>query len=84
MKETIIVEQNKNDYEHINEEVSKFDKIITRLVVLLFVLFTGGGLYAELIREFSPVLFSLLLLPIVIILVAYIFIDASNNVVEAN
>ena len=79
MKKIIITEQNKDDYYHTNKEITTFDKITTRLVVLLFALFAGGCLYAELIKKFNPALFSLILLPIVIILVVYIFIDANNN-----
>lgn len=80
-KETIIITyENRNDYYHTNKTISKFDKVTTFIVSLLFVVFAGGVLFANLInKNMNPVIFSLVLLPLVIFLVAYIFIDANNN-----
>ena len=77
---TIITYENKDTYYHNNETITTFDRVTTFLVSTIFLLFGGGVLYANLINnKISPALFSLMVLPFVIFLVAYIFIDANNN-----
>ena len=77
---TIITYENRNNYYHNNKTITKFDRVTTFLVSIMFLLFAGGVLYANLInKKISPAIFSLILLPFVIFLVVYIFIDANNN-----
>ena len=77
---TIITYENRNDYYHTNKTITKFDRVTTFLVSVIFILFASGVVYANLInKKISPVIFSLVLLPLIIFLIAYIFIDANNN-----
>lgn len=80
-KDTIIITyENRNNYYHTNKTITRFDRVTTCLVSIIFILFASGVLFANLVsNKISPVVFSLILLPIVVFLIAYIFIDANNN-----